>query len=255
MLFKLPRHGATCFLAVVCLWIIAGCGGRSSVPVRSNFVEFTPEQRVQIKSDEQRPYRIQTDDVLRVAVSDDKSLDHDGVLVLPDGAVSLVGAGRLRLAGLTIMEADSVITTAYSKEIRDPDVSVIVLETQGKQVYVLGEVRAPGLQKLPLGGLGIIGAITLAGGFTDDAAPEGAVLVRITDNGYLTQEIDLSYFNDVEALSLATVGLQAFDVVYVPRSRMGDFGYFTKTVLSGLMDITRMASDIRYLTGGTARGF
>ncbi len=236
------------------LLLSSGCGG-SSVPVRSQFVEFTTEQKQQIEVDSRRPYRIQTEDVLQVAVSNQKELFQDGVIVLPDGAISLVGAGRLRVAGLTLAEADSSITKAFSREIRNPDVSVIVRETQGKQIFVLGEVNSPGLQKLPNGGLGIVGVIALAGGFTDDAAPEGAVLVRINHTGYMAQEIDLSYFGHVEAIGLAAVGLQAFDVVYVPRSRIGDFGYFSRTVLAGLVNITRMATDISYLSSGNIRGF
>ena len=253
---RISKSGYTvsCLLFIGLL-LSSGCGGRSSVPVRSHFVEFSTEQKQQIEVDSRRPYRIQTEDVLQVAVSNQDELFQDGVIVLPDGAISLIGAGRLRVAGLTLAEADSSITNAFSSEIRNPDVSVIVRETQGKQVYVLGEVNSPGLQKLPKGGLGIIGAIALAGGFTDDAAPEGAVLVRINDSGYMAQEIDLSYFGEVEAISLATVGLQAFDVVYVPRSRMGDFGYFSRTVLAGLVSITRMAVDIRYLSSGITGGF
>ncbi len=248
-------HMLGCLLVMAGLLVIAGCGGRSNTPVRSNFVEFNSDQKLMIESDSRRPYRIQTEDVLEIAVSNQKDLFQDGVLVLPDGAISLVGAGRLPVAGLTLAAADSLITIAFSEKIRDPEVSVIVTETQGKQVYVLGEVTSPGLKKLPKGGLGIVSAIALAGGFTDDAAPEGTVLVRVNDTGYLAQEIDLSYFGEVEAVSLATVGLQAFDIVYVPRSRMGDFGYFSRTVLAGLVSLTRMASDINYLSSGAIRGY
>jgi hypothetical protein len=46
------------------------------------------------------------------------------------------------------------------------------------------------------------------------------------------------------------VDVQPYDVIYVPRSRIGDFAYFSKTVLSGLVQITRIASDIKYLSGG-----
>ncbi len=243
------------FAILTSFLLISGCGGHSGVPVRSNFVEFTSEQKNQIQSDSSLPYKIQTEDVLQVSVSNQKELFHSGVIVLPDGAVSLVGAGRLEVAGLTLSEADSTITAAYSQEVRNPAVSVIVTETQGKQIYVLGEVQKPGLQKLPKGGLGIIGVIALAGGFTEDAAPEGSVLVRINDSGYLAQEVDLSYFGDIQAVGLATVSLQAFDVVYVPRSRIADFGYFSKNVLSGLVSITRMASDINYLSSGAIRGY
>lgn len=242
-------------LILAILPLIAGCGGGARVPVRSNFVEFSPEQRAVIVVNSQRPYRIQTEDILKVGVYNQEDFSQDRILVLPDGSISLMGVGRLMVAGKTLAEVDSLITQAFAKEIRDPNVSVLVSETQGRQVYVLGEVQSPGLHKLPKGGLGVIGAVTLAGGFTEHAAPEGTVLVRITEDGYLAQELDLSYFNEPEAIGLATIGMQAFDIVYVPRSRIGDFAYFSKSVLSGLLNMTRMASDITYLSRGGYRGF
>lgn len=107
-------------LVLLALWAVTGCGGGVTVPVRSSFVEFTPDQRTEIETNARRPYRVQTDDVLRVAISHQKELLQDGLLVLPDGSVSLLGAGNLQVAGLTLAEADSAITAAYSRELRDP---------------------------------------------------------------------------------------------------------------------------------------
>jgi polysaccharide export outer membrane protein len=133
----------------------------------------------------------------------------------------------------------------------EPNLSILIQETMGRRVHVMGEVRNPGLHKLPVGGIDMLGAITVAGGFTDDAARAGTVLVRVADNGYLVQEIDLSDISSFAAAGLATVQIQPYDVIYVPRSRMGDFGYFSKTVLAGLVQITRIAADIKYLSGGS----
>jgi len=55
----------------------------------------------------------------------------------------------------------------------------------------------------------------------------------------------------VESAKLATISLETYDVVYIPRSRMGDFGYFSKTLLSGLVSMTRIASDLKYMSGGS----
>jgi protein involved in polysaccharide export with SLBB domain len=235
---------------------LVGCGGSSAFKSpRSNFVEFTHEQRMEIEASAIREYRIQQDDILRIDVSNLRELSQSAVLVLPDGAISLVGVDRIQVGGLTLTEADSAITAAYSREYRDPRISVIVLETKGRQIYVLGEVRSPGLQRLSHGGLSVVGAVTLAGGFTEDAAPDGTVLVRITPEGYLAQELDLSSFHDVGSMALASVELLPFDVLYVPRSRMGDFAYFSKTILAGLANITRMASDIKFLSSGKTGRF
>jgi len=235
------------------LMFLVGCAGSSGPVVRSNFVEFSPEQLQQIDADKQYEYQLQTDDLLKIAFADEKKLSLDPVRILPDGAVTLVGLDRVKLVGLTVTEADSVITEAYSRQYRDPRISVIVLESAGRQVYVLGEVHNPGLIKLPMGGLAPIAAVTMAGGFTADAAMGSTVLVRVTPVGYMVQELNLSDFQNVASNSLATVNLRPYDIIYVPRSKTGDFAYFSKSILNNLVNVTRIASDLKYIFGNAGR--
>jgi protein involved in polysaccharide export with SLBB domain len=239
------------FISVAALWFLAGCGGGTEYVARDFYVEFSPEQVQEIETEDSQEYRIQEGDILKLAFSYLKELDQDEVVVLPDGSVTLVGVDRVKLAGYTITEADSIVTAAYSKEYRDPSLSLIIRKTEGRRIYVLGEVDDPGLHVVPRGGLDIIGAISVAGGFTDDAARAGTVLIRVQKDGYLVREVDLSGFHTVAYHELAGVTLQTYDVVYVPRSRMGDFGYFSKTFLAGVLNLTRIAADIRYLSGAT----
>lgn len=237
--------------AVLAAVALAGCGGGAYSVPRTTFVEFAPEQKAVIEADAGRAYRIQEGDVLRIAFPYERNLTQDDVLVLADGSVSLIGVDRIPLAGRTVAEADSIVTAAYAKDYVEPDLSVIVIETVGRRVYVLGEVRNPGLVKVPHGGLGIVNVITIAGGFTENAAKGGTVLVRLTPEGYLVQEMDLDALHRPEAAALAMVTLEPYDIVYVPRSSIGDFDYFARSVLQGLVNITRMAADIRYLSGTT----
>jgi len=240
-------------LGAALLVALGGCGGGPSAVVRSNFIEFTPEQKQEIETSSGHEYRIQEGDVLRVAFSYEKDLSQDRVVVLNDGAISLMGVDRLEVAGRTITEVDSLVTMAYGKEYLEPNLSIIVQETQGRRVYVMGEVRNPGMHQLPNGGIDMLGAITVSGGFTENAAKAGAVLVRVTNDGYLVQEIDMSDFTSLASAGLAAIQIQPYDVIYVPRSRIGDFAYFSKTVLAGLVQITRIASDINYITGGSVQ--
>ena len=247
------RQGSTfVFLisSLAALLVLGGCGGGPSTVVRSDFVQFTPEQISEIDANASNEYRIQEGDVLRVGFSYQKELNQEDVIVLNDGSVGLIGVDRLELAGLTMTEADSLVTEAYSRDYRDPDLSIIMRESQGRRVYVLGEVNNPGLHSVPPGGLDIIGAITVAGGFGEHAAKGGTVLVRVTEEGYLVQEIDLDGFASASYSALGVISLQAYDVIYVPRSRIGDFDYFSRTVLAGLVNITRIAVDVKYLSQG-----
>lgn len=234
----------------VFLLSMAGCSGSRPFVSRSQFVEFTPEQQQKIDSISSTEYRLQEGDVLNLAFSYLDDLDQEGVVVLPDGSVTLLGVDRIEIAGLTIGEADRRVTEAYAQEYRDPQLSLIIRKTEGRRVYVLGQVNDPGLHQVPQGGLDILGAISVAGGFTDDAKRNNAILARVTPNGYLVQEINLDDFHQVTSSNLALIELQSYDVVYVPRTAIGDFGYFAKTVFGGLMNVTRVAADVKYLGNG-----
>lgn len=238
-------------LGVALLVALGGCGGGPSTVVRSNFVEFTPEQKQEIEVGSSNEYRIQEGDILKVAFSYQRDLNQDNVVVLHDGAINLVGVDRVEVAGLTMTEADALVTQAYAEEYVEPNLSILIQETQGRRVYVMGEVGNPGMHQLPVGGIDMLGAITVAGGFSEHAAKSGTVLVRVANDGYLVQEIDMDNFNSPASAGLATVQIQPYDVVYVPRSRTGDFAYFSKTILSGLVQITRIAADLKYLSGGS----
>jgi len=234
--------------------VLTGCGGTAPM-TRTEFVEFTPEQQQEIQAGDAREYMIQEGDILKVAFSYQPELNQDGVVVLTDGSINLVGVDRIEVAGLTMTEADRVITTAYSLEYRDPTLSLIIQETQSRKVYVMGEVKAPGLHPVPTGGLDMMGAIATAGGFNENAAREGVILVRVTPVGYSMQEINMKDLHSIEASQYATLRLEPLDVIYVPRSRVGDFYYFSRTILSGLVSVTRIATDLKYLSGGGSLRF
>ena len=75
-------------LGLAMLAVLGGCGGGPSTVVRTNFVEFTPEQQQEISKNSTNEYRIQEGDILKVAFSYEKSLTQENVVVLNDGAIS-----------------------------------------------------------------------------------------------------------------------------------------------------------------------
>ncbi|MFH2052572.1 MAG: polysaccharide biosynthesis/export family protein [bacterium] len=237
-------------MAVVWLLLASGgCGGPDFV-AREAFVSWDENQLLEIANTKASEYRIQEGDILKIAFAFESRLNQEGVVVLADGSVTLVGIDRQILAGLTVTEADSIITRAYSRDYRDPDLSVIVQETKGRAVYVMGRVGSPGLHKVPRGGFSILSAIGAAGGFAEGAVRDGVVLLRVSEAGYSVQEFNLEDLSDPMTSQLATLDLRPYDVIYVPTSRVSDFAYFSRSVLAGIMSLTRIASDMRYLSDG-----
>ena len=112
--------------------VIAGCGGGPSAIVREHYVEFSPHDQETIQAHSSLPYRFQGGDIFDVAFSYLKDLDQHEVLVLPDGSVNLIGVERLMLAGLTLAEADDLITKAYARDYRDPELTLILRKTKGR---------------------------------------------------------------------------------------------------------------------------
>ncbi len=90
------------------------------------------------------PARIEAGDRIRVVVVEDATYSGE-YIVLTDGSVTGVGFGRLILAGKTVDQARQAITTALSKILRSPTVSVVIEEQKKKFVFVTSvEGVAPG---------------------------------------------------------------------------------------------------------------
>ena len=92
-----------------------------------------------------------------------------------DGHVTLPFAGRVKLAGLTVSEAEQQITSSLSKYILNPEVSLNVVESHSQPVSVFGALNSPGDYQLE-GEKTLTEVISMAGGLRHDAGP----LLKIT---------------------------------------------------------------------------
>jgi polysaccharide export outer membrane protein len=95
------------------------------------------------------------------------------------GEVSVLLAGRTKIAGLTPREAEAVLTKSLgSGVIVNPSVSVVV--SKHLPVYVVGEVTKPGSYDWA-DDLRVINAVALAGGYTYRAEKDGLRVIRFDD--------------------------------------------------------------------------
>jgi hypothetical protein len=115
-------------------------------------------------------------------------------------------------------------------------------------------VRNPGFYRLPTGGMDVLGAIGMASGFSEDAVRDGTIIARMTRDGYQVREVNLKDFSSSDFVAGATAPLESYDIVYVPRNRVGDLAYFSKTVLSTIGSVTRVLYDLTYIVNGTWPG-
>lgn len=140
------------------------------------------------------------------------------VTVRPDGFVSIPLVEDLQAAGRNPSDLSREIEKSLAKLIRDPVVSVVVTTFQGiysEQVRIVGEAARP--QSVAYRqNMTILDVMIQAGGMTDFADGNGAVLIRGSEGGrqYGLRLKDLLKRGDISANAAVMPG----DIVIVPQS-------------------------------------
>lgn len=133
------------------------------------------------------------------------------VLLVRNHGAADGSSAALRLSLEKIQAGDpSENTSVQSQDI------VIVSKAQAYSYFIFGEVKKPGAYTLDKD-TNILEGITVAGGFTDKAAPSRTRVIRSTPKGQQVIEVDM---NDIlrRGREAKTVMLQESDVVVVPES-------------------------------------
>jgi polysaccharide export outer membrane protein len=132
-----------------------------------------------------------------------------------DGYVKHTLAGRVKVGGLTVTEAEKLLEQKLDGDyIINPQINIFVLEYS--RFSILGEVRKPGNYELT-GKMSVIRAISLAGGFTPIANQRGVQIIRKQAYG-AESRIGVDAVKIMEGNSSSEQELQADDVVVIPKS-------------------------------------
>lgn len=104
-----------------------------------------------------------------------------------EGNLSLPLLGSVRLSGLTLGQAATRLTELYGKDyLVNPRVNVTLVAYAKRRFTVLGQVNRPGSYDMPEGspgGIDLLEAVAMAGGYTRIAAPERISVRRQSDAG------------------------------------------------------------------------
>lgn len=175
-------------------------------------------------------YRIQPGDGLVIEFAHHPTRRTE-LVVRPDGAISIPFAEEKHVAGLTVREADDLLTASVKEHLRDPELTILVAAVARSQVFVGGEVGRPGAIPL-VPGMTAFQALTAAGGIAPSGADDSVILVRSNGPGKRM----------VRRLSLAggdmlanDVALGPFDIVFVPRTRVADVGLFVNSNINAIV--------------------
>ncbi len=154
------------------------------------------------------------------------------VAVRQDGMISTTYVDDTLAYGLTVKELKEVLKEKYADVLKDTKyMGVIIRSSAPSRVYVAGEVNSPGEFISSGPNLTLLQAIARAGGLKNSAQPDNLIIIRRGDGE--TQEV---YSANYKAAASgedpkSDVRLASYDVVYVPRSGVGDvYLYFQQYV-------------------------
>ena len=186
--------------------LLGGCGVLNSFPPAPVSVEAQDHR-----------YKIGPLDTLNILVWRNPDLSAT-VSVRPDGRISSPLVEDLMAAGRSPVDLARDIEKTLAKFIREPVVTVVVGGFQGiypEQIRIVGEAAKP--QSVPYRQqMTILDVMIAAGGLTDFADGNGAVLVRGSEGGkqYSVRLKDLLKRGDISA----NVAVKPGDIVIVPQS-------------------------------------
>ena len=139
------------------------------------------------------------------------------IMVGPDGYVQLPYAGSVKLAGLTLDEAKAVLSERIGQYLRFPDMSLVMKSYGVRKIYVMGEVKTPGIHELGADNLNAYAAISSAGGVTRRGRSTQVQVLRVVGDTMYYKQLNIKNYIKKHDLTQNVV-LQDGDIVYVPRS-------------------------------------
>ncbi|MEW5818903.1 MAG: polysaccharide biosynthesis/export family protein [Cyanobacteriota bacterium] len=180
-----------------------------------------------------RKYILGPNDVINISFLGVPELNQEKIRIQPDGNVTIALLNTVNVAGFTIDELKELLVEKYKFYLKDPQVTINLVETKPFIVYISGAVVNPGsyeldtntsesqflnntkpelriMRKSPL----LSNILVAAGGINFDADLERIIIKnRLEDISFEVNLLELLEQGD----SNQDIYLMAGDVVYVPK--------------------------------------
>lgn len=177
-------------------------------------------------TDAEPQYRLYPGDQVDITVPSAPELSRTGVIVQPDGRVTMPLVDPVMAADRTLPEFQRDLAAAYAGQLLRPEVQVQVKAITPLRVFVGGEVNTPGIFEMA-GDINSLQAVIQAGGFRTTAKADRVVIIRRGPDGRaMMRTVNLK--TALKSPNADLVPLRRFDIVYVPRSGVAEAGLFVQ---------------------------
>ncbi len=226
-------------VAVSILLLFSACEtGRSEYEVLQSAQPVKTETKRAVGTVE---YLIQPNDRLSVIIYQypeltPTSMNEKGLLVDSRGYISLPLIHKVKVSGYSQSGAARMLESRYKKYLTDPSLN---LEVINKRIYVLGEVKKPGVIQLDNEYMTILQAVASAGGLTDSAQRDTIyILNRDGQKNMKLRKVDLTSFASLQASNLT---VKPNDIIYVQPNKWKSYRVASDDFTSPFVTITQVA--------------
>ena len=184
-------------------------------------------------TDPRSSYTVEVGDVLSVRLREGVKLNEFDATVMSTGTI-VISFIEVEAAGHTIEEIREQAHTELGKYIRDFSLDLIPREWKERKIYVLGEVERPGVYSFS-SGMTTLQALALAGGYKNTAVLKDMRIIRgDLDNPEL---IRVNLKGTANGKGSKDILLAQNDVIYVPRSAIGDWNNFINLYIRPTLEV------------------
>ena len=186
-------------------------------PVSPNVAKAPPPPATAVTD-----YAVGPQDVLNVRIYGEEKMS-GRIRVDNDGTLPFEYLGRVKVEGMTTAQIEAYLTKALGDGyLRNPQVSVEIVEYRSQSVFVTGEVRMPNKYSLP-GNSTLMDVLTYAGSVTPNAgnwvhithARQGADTRGPAASAEYDMRVNL---RDIQTGKAQNIKMRDGDTVYVPKS-------------------------------------
>ena len=197
-------------------FMLVACGGAQTEMAEMSAVQIIAPQVTQ--ASQRRPeYRIGVGDKLNIRVFQVADLSFDDLVVDTSGNVQMPLIGSVSGAGRTSGEMATDIATRLSQQyLRNPQVTVTVVEAASQKITVDGAVTKPGVYEMQ-GAVSLLQAVAMAEGPTRVADTRKVAVFRVVDGQRSVALFDLAA---IRQGSLPDPQVFGDDIIVVDTSRL-----------------------------------
>ena len=168
----------------------------------------------------QANYVVGSQDVLVITSYDQQALSGE-FMVEADGSFGYPLVGRIEAGGMTLRQVEATIRRQLIEGgfFKQPEITVGVKEYRSRKIYVLGEVRTPGVHALS-GAMRLVEALALADSTLPTAGAEVVILPASQDPSRPSRDnvVRVSLRDLEEGDASQNVLLRDGDTILVPRA-------------------------------------